>query len=322
MVANPFITVVITAYNRREFILQSLKCALNQTLEKKNYEIIVIKNYGDEVIDKFIKEHPVKSIIADGIEGEYPRIAIKESKGDIISFLDDDDLMSENKLYSVYEIFKDPKVGYYHNNFNIISGKEIIKNRLINSPPYRTMRVTNKRKMKYLYYLEKKALYINNSCISIRKDILGKYSDFLKVQSANIDRFLYVCALLSDYDLYFDNRIFNSYRIHNDQTSAMVSDDYKTLKERKLRFITKSIDASENILKLAKETRFERYCATRLMNLQLAYNFWSFKKKYKLKFREYLQYLLEGDLFEMPLLLIYLTPKFVRTQIIKMIYKL
>lgn len=322
MARSPQITLVITAYNRREFILQSIKCALTQTLERENYEILVIKNYRDETIDKFIEKHQIKSIIADGIEGEYPFIALQHAEGEIISFLDDDDLMSEKKLYSVYEIFKDSKVGYYHNNFDVVLSDEIISNKLINSPPYKTMRVSTKKKRRYLYYLEKKALYINNSCISIRKDVLSKFAGFLKEQNANIDRFLYVSALLSEYDLYFDNIILNSYRIHNDQTSAMISDDYMTLREKKLRFITKSIGAHENILKLSKGTEFEPYCATRLMNLQLAYNFWSFENKYKFKLKAYIQYLLEGDVFEIPLLLIYKTPKFVRNYIIKIIYKI
>ena len=94
------------------------------------------------------------------------------------------------------------------------------------------------------------------------------------------------------------------------------------VKERKLRFISKSINASENIFKLATGTKFENYCATRLMNLKVAYNFWSFKKKYKFKLKAYIQYLLEGDLFEIPLLLIYNTPKFVRHSVIRIMYKL
>ncbi len=322
VLSSPSITVVITAYNRREFILQSIKCALNQTLEREKYEIIVIKNFSDDAIDKFIEQNQIISIIAEGIEGEYPNIAIRYANSDILSFLDDDDLMSKNKLHSIYEIFKDSKIGYYHNNFNVISGRKIIRNRLINSPRYKTIRVSNKKKRKYLYYLERKSLYINNSCISIRKDVLKKYIDFLKVQNANIDRFLYVSALLSDYDMYFDNKIYNSYRIHNNQTSAMVSNDFITLQERKLRFISKSINASENIFKLAIGTKFEHYCASRLMNLKLAYNFWSFKKKYKFKLKAYIQYLLEGDLFEIPLLFIYNTPKFVRPSVIRIIYKL
>ena len=38
----PYISVIITAYNRKEFLLNAIKSALNQTLDKKYYEIIVI----------------------------------------------------------------------------------------------------------------------------------------------------------------------------------------------------------------------------------------------------------------------------------------
>jgi len=40
----PFISVIITAHNRRELLLEAVNSALNQTLPKDEYEIIVVKN--------------------------------------------------------------------------------------------------------------------------------------------------------------------------------------------------------------------------------------------------------------------------------------
>jgi len=37
------ITVIITAYNRKEFLEDAIKSAINQTLPRKYYEIIVVK---------------------------------------------------------------------------------------------------------------------------------------------------------------------------------------------------------------------------------------------------------------------------------------
>jgi len=42
---NQFITVIITAYNRRKFLESAIKSAINQTLPRKYYEIIVVKNF-------------------------------------------------------------------------------------------------------------------------------------------------------------------------------------------------------------------------------------------------------------------------------------
>jgi glycosyltransferase involved in cell wall biosynthesis len=59
----PFISVIITAHNRRGFLLEVVNSALNQTLPEDEYEIIVVKNFEDERIDKFLEEHSVRNII-------------------------------------------------------------------------------------------------------------------------------------------------------------------------------------------------------------------------------------------------------------------
>jgi Glycosyl transferase family 2. len=61
-----FISVIITAYNRKEFLLDAIKSALKQTLPKDKYEIIVIKNFKDNLIDDFINENNIKSILMEG----------------------------------------------------------------------------------------------------------------------------------------------------------------------------------------------------------------------------------------------------------------
>jgi glycosyltransferase involved in cell wall biosynthesis len=43
----PFISVIITAHNRREFLLDAVNSALNQTLPKDEYEIIIVKNFSE-----------------------------------------------------------------------------------------------------------------------------------------------------------------------------------------------------------------------------------------------------------------------------------
>ena len=321
MDGKPFISVIITAYNRKEFLLNAIKSALNQTLSKDKYEILVIKNFSDNKIDKFMDENNITSIISDGIEGEYPYTALNKSNGEILSFLDDDDLMKENKLEIVYNTFNDKNIGYYHNNFEVLLNNDIVHNKLINSPKYKTIEIYNKDKNRYIYYMEKKLLYVNNSCISIRKEILKPWSLYLKNQAANIDRFIFISALLSKFNLYMDNRILNSYRIHDDQTGVLVSDNINVLARKKLEFINKSLTAFNNIMKMANNSRFDGYVRTRITNLKLAYNFWSFENRYKIGLTDYLDYINNKDFNEIPRLIIYKTPKFIRKRLIKIIYR-
>jgi len=319
MQQKPMISLIVTAYNRRKYIMEALNSVLGQTLENKFFEVIVIKNYADPAIDKFIEENGFKSIISEGIEGAFYNLGIEMSSGDIITFLDDDDIMAENRLETILKVFQDNKTGYYHNSFEAFKKGEIIKNRLIGSSKYKSFRITNKY-IRYAFSLDRKQLYVNNSSISVRKGVLTPHLKALREQVTNIDRFLFTCALLSDFDLYFDDKVLTFYRIHTNQTGSLLSDDFKTLLNNKIRFIEKSINASMNIMDITKNTSLYPYAKTRLINLELAYNFWSFEDKFKFKISDYLVYLKEKDYADIPLVLIYKTPKIIRRILIKFIY--
>ena len=115
----PYISVIITAYNRKTYLLDAINSVINQTLDKKYYEIIVIKNYNDSKIDEFINKNNIINIFSrdNSLSGKIYE-AIKIANGDIISFLEDDDLFLPTKLKEIYDNFIDtPNLVYYHNNF-------------------------------------------------------------------------------------------------------------------------------------------------------------------------------------------------------------
>jgi len=57
-----YISVIITAYNRKEFLLDAFNSALNQTLSRDKHEIIVTKNFRDSKIDSYIKKNGGKLV--------------------------------------------------------------------------------------------------------------------------------------------------------------------------------------------------------------------------------------------------------------------
>ncbi|ACP54591.1 glycosyltransferase family 2 protein [Saccharolobus islandicus] len=58
----PYISVIITAYNRKQFLLDAIKSALNQTLNRTEYEILVAKNFKDDNIDNYLYKNGMKNI--------------------------------------------------------------------------------------------------------------------------------------------------------------------------------------------------------------------------------------------------------------------
>jgi len=198
-----YISVIITAYNRKEFLLNAIKSAVNQNLDKNNYEIIVVKNFTENTIDEFIYKHNIKNILMNGTLGEFLYAGVSASKGEIISFLDDDDLFSKDKLKIVYNKFKaNNNLCYYHNEHIIINEKYEKLNENINS-----------------------SIVFNISSISVRKSILNL--DNIKKININQDDFMYLSALESDKNIIDDKEKLTYYMLHNSASNI----DTKDIKE-------------------------------------------------------------------------------------------
>jgi len=85
---KPYITVILLDYNRREFLLDAFNSALNQTLDRDKYEIIVTKNFTDNKIDNYIKKNGGKLVFFEkGSYGEQVADALKYARREVICFL-------------------------------------------------------------------------------------------------------------------------------------------------------------------------------------------------------------------------------------------
>ena len=105
---NYLISIIIPTYNRIDLLERALNSVVNQTY--KNWEIIVVDNNSTNKIDKLIKrysEFNIKlfKINNNGVIAASRNLGIKNSKGNLIAFLDSDDWWKPKKLYSSIEIF-------------------------------------------------------------------------------------------------------------------------------------------------------------------------------------------------------------------------
>ena len=113
-----FVSVVVTAYNRCEYLKYAVKSMINQTLDKGLYEIIVVKNFRDSEVDKLIEGNGGRVLeMGDEPIGKYLARGIDESEGEVVAFLDDDDMYHSRKLERLYKVFnEDENLDYYHHN--------------------------------------------------------------------------------------------------------------------------------------------------------------------------------------------------------------
>lgn len=185
-----FISVIITIYKRLEFYNDAIQSVIDQSLSKDEYEIIVV-----HYIDIEQKFNNIKYIKCGDITvGEQLSIGVGNSKGNIIVFLDDDDVFTQSKLQAVYNAFNDKKLVYFHNNHkNIDQFGKIINYNKYGAPCF------------------------NISSISVRRDIL----DLLNLRQLEhmTDTFMYFSAIESKGKIKISNEILTLYRIHDKNVS-------------------------------------------------------------------------------------------------------
>jgi len=93
------VSVIITTYNRAEFIEKAILSVVNQTYS--NIEILVVDdgsdiNYAEEICRKY--NQCVYLNKKNGGISSARNFGVKHAKGNFIAFLDDDDLFMPNKI--------------------------------------------------------------------------------------------------------------------------------------------------------------------------------------------------------------------------------
>ena len=106
---EPFISVVIPSHNRKQELERVLESLENQTYPDERYEIVVI---DDSVPPIEVKESPkVKYFhIAPTGHTEARNIGVMRSRGEIISFTDDDCLPEKEWLEKISSHFCNPSI--------------------------------------------------------------------------------------------------------------------------------------------------------------------------------------------------------------------
>jgi len=107
---NSLVSVLIANYNYGQYIGEAIESVLNQTYQ--NFEIIICDDGSTDNSLEVIKEYEkrdnrIKYIAKEnGGMASALNVAYAQSKGDIIAFLDSDDVFTNNKLQEIVQAFK------------------------------------------------------------------------------------------------------------------------------------------------------------------------------------------------------------------------
>jgi glycosyltransferase involved in cell wall biosynthesis len=270
-------SVIIIDYKRKKYILDALKSIKNQKgIDLNDIEVIVVKYYQDEKIDNYIKENfPNYKIInldpndPDHYVGRNYSEGIKASSSNLIFLLDDDDMFVENKMSRIFEVVE--KIKNYDEymiihrlipideNGNIIKENKSIIRKILDRISYITP--------------------LNNSCIILYIKDKNNLVDYLMNIRFSVDVALIYYFKAKGAYIELDKKLTYNRR-HSENTSSqfdknkleMLFNDYEYIYE-KLGYLY--------ILNFALSYK---------MQLNLLY-----KSNYKIKFRDYLFYLLMPD---------------------------
>ncbi len=110
---SPLVSVVIPGY-KNQYIRQSIESVLQQTYT--NFEIVVVDDgspfHLQELLQDYIQQKKIRYFYQENKKMAAARNAgIRYAQGELIAFLDDDDLWLPTKLEKQVPLFADPSVG-------------------------------------------------------------------------------------------------------------------------------------------------------------------------------------------------------------------
>jgi glycosyltransferase involved in cell wall biosynthesis len=253
----PKVSVIVTTYNRKEYLTETIQSILNQTF--RDFELIVVDNYSNYDFFALIESFKNDKIIPfqnqnNGIIAVNRNVGIKHAKGEYIAFCDDDDVWINTKLQDQVTILDETNCDLVYSNMflfkeditNIIgntSNREIknLKN-LIDNNPIITSSVLVKNSDIFfpdnpnLVAIEDYALWLNLYLKGFRFKFLEKPLIYFRISGTNIstNKKMYITKHLKLIYLYVSLLIQNPYLPIKIQIIRKIGLDY-------LKFWVKSI---------------------------------------------------------------------------------
>lgn len=216
------VTVILTAHNRKNYIIAALKSILDNQPKGIQIQIVVVKNFIDTKIDEYIKNKKIVNIYVNYPHlGDKIRAGLLVAEGDVILFLDDDDTFSTNKISRVVSIFNNnPDLVFLHNGYNLIDdfGNPIKRNISLKTEELKIL--DRNKRQKFLKNIIRKKIAFNTSSISISRNSISNVLKLVDVARNRSDLVLLISCLINDSGkICYTDEVLTNYRIHSDNLS-------------------------------------------------------------------------------------------------------
>lgn len=210
------VSAILTTYNgaTRGYLHEAIESVLNQNY--KNFELIIVDDGSNDntksQIESYLQSPNVKYIYQENKGLAAARnLGIKNSKGEFICFLDDDDIWKPEKLQKQIDFFeknKDDKTGMVFTSIELINERGIkigIQSHIARGDVYKELLFEN--------------LVDSPSSVMIKKEVFDKIGIFKEHMRSAEDRELWI-RIAKKYHIYSINEHLVSYRIHSNKMSV------------------------------------------------------------------------------------------------------
>ena len=322
-------SIIIFDFSRPDFIRKTIDILIKE-ISRSDSEIILMKSYKNPDIERFLDVNNIEyvDLIENDKQSDYIKTACKKASGEIIIFMDDDDVFVPGKIKYVSDLFKEKKnLGYYHNNFDTIDESgNITINRNYRTPVFQTLYIYSNTKFKFFKKNKNLRLMLkvrpdfNSSSIVVRKSIISEYKENYDFNIIRPDSFIFALALISSMDIMLDNKVLTHYRLYSGNISTAYNATLDKTRDKFMEAFSSGISMFDIIQAMMNDSAYANYVELRIINLKLAYNFWSLSRMYKVGLHGKILILRIDLIHELGYLVISIMPAFVKLTAMKIFY--
>jgi len=220
----PFVSVMLNASRHREFVFEAIDSVRRQTLDRSKFELVVIRDYDDERLERVLTENGIRSVrVGAGDIGSAIRAGVQACRGEVLAFLDDDDRFLPNKLSFVHDLFWNQKdLGFLRNNYVVIDGgghqrpeHPFRANQRRNVERLGQVTLVGSDRVERLRQLPALGVDFNSSCMAIRRELIRAFIGTRDLSGFGLlDELALFAALTSTSSVCIDSSVLTEYRIH------------------------------------------------------------------------------------------------------------
>lgn len=212
MKKNPTVSIIVTTFNRREMLTETVNSILCQTYD--DFELIIVDNLSIDGTGDYVRslnDPRVRYLINPnyGVIAVNRNYGIKNSIGEYIAFCDDDDLWIPNKLEIQLELINSkPNLMLCYGQAASFLDDQLVRNKM------------NRQRIYFSHFYDLlQGNYIANSTVLLRRSVFNQIGILNESPNLREDYEMWL-RVSHSYEIIGSNQALIKYRLHNNNNAG------------------------------------------------------------------------------------------------------